>query len=215
MNWMRRNVDDVVVGHVVDDRVAERLGERRLARARVVLEQDVPVGEQRDEDELDDVVAADDHRARAARRRSIAASARSRSCRQACGAKAFERIEFQVTSRSARTENHEKRVEHAEQATRPGHGARQLARTARESAAQRRDGERPDAPPKRAPTCARVSGANDGTCAARRAAKRLARLAEAARTAAPRRADRARRGTRARGARERGARTPATAGARS
>jgi hypothetical protein len=48
---------------VVDDRVAERLRERRLARARVVLEQHVAVREQRDEQHLDDVVAPA-HRAR-------------------------------------------------------------------------------------------------------------------------------------------------------
>jgi hypothetical protein len=50
--------DDVVLGDVVDDGVAERLGQGRLARSGVVLEQDVAVGQQGDDDQLDDVVAA-------------------------------------------------------------------------------------------------------------------------------------------------------------
>ena len=43
-----------------EERVAKRLRERRLAGARVVFEQHVAVGEEGDEDELDDAVAADD-----------------------------------------------------------------------------------------------------------------------------------------------------------
>jgi hypothetical protein len=58
VNWMRRKVDDVVVGLVVDDAVAEGLGEGGLARAGVVLEQHVAVGEQGDDEQLDDLVAA-------------------------------------------------------------------------------------------------------------------------------------------------------------
>ena len=53
-----RPVFDLVVRLVIDDRVTERLRERGLARARVILEEDVTVREQRDEDELDHVVAA-------------------------------------------------------------------------------------------------------------------------------------------------------------
>src|SRR5688572_7373102 len=41
---------------IIFDRFTERLGERRFARARKVFEQHVAVGEERGQDELDDVV---------------------------------------------------------------------------------------------------------------------------------------------------------------
>ena len=47
------------VGCFLDERATERLGERGLAGARVVLEQDVAVREEGDQHQLDDVIAAD------------------------------------------------------------------------------------------------------------------------------------------------------------
>ena len=58
LNATQRN--DVVMWHVIDDAVAQGLGLGRFSRAWEVLQQDVAVGKDGDDDQLDDVIATFD-----------------------------------------------------------------------------------------------------------------------------------------------------------
>ena len=52
--------DDLIVRHIIDDAITERLGEGRLSGSRIILEEHVTVGEDRGDDQLDYVVASED-----------------------------------------------------------------------------------------------------------------------------------------------------------